>query len=135
MHMRSSSVDSAILDALAQADTHLSSQQIYDRICDRLPAVNPSTVYRSLERLTQQGKVSISDMGTGTAVFELVREGMHHHLVCQRCSKVITLPDEIIRQFFEQLETGQQFRVMTNHLVLFGLCQDCLDQDSASPSH
>ena len=123
--MRASSVDQIILDTLSKEHVHLTSLQVYEEIRDRLPAVNPSTVYRSLERLVNYGKVSVSDMGTGSAVYELVTDGMHHHLVCQKCGKVITIEHDQIGQFFGEIEKVHRFHVTTNHLILFGTCENC----------
>ena len=120
--MRSSSVDQAILDALSREHSHLTSHEVYAHIRERLPAVNPSTVYRSLERLVDSGRLSVSDMGTGAAVYELVGGDRHHHLVCQKCGRVITLSDAQVQAFFRTLERDQGFQITTNHLVLFGLC-------------
>ncbi len=69
----------------------MTSLQMYEEIRGRLPAVNQSTVYRALERLARGGRISVSDMGTGAAVYELVEGSRHHHLVCQNCGAVYTL--------------------------------------------
>jgi Fur family ferric uptake transcriptional regulator len=127
--MRTSSVDQAILDVLSGEEKHLTSLQIYEDIRGRLPAVNPSTVYRSLERLVQGGKVSVSDMGTGAGVYELLSDHRHHHLVCQGCGRITTIDDEDVSCLFERIAETQHFRVMTNHLVLFGLCAECLKKN------
>lgn len=123
--MRSSSVVLAILDVLGNADTHLTSREIFDRIHNRLPAVNPSTVYRALERLTLKGEVSISDMGDGSMVYELVTDKNHHHLVCQKCRRMITIEGAEVEAFFNSLEAASGYRLVTNHLVLFGVCPVC----------
>jgi Fur family ferric uptake transcriptional regulator len=123
--MRASSVEQAILDVLSHEHAHLTSLQLYEEIRQRLPAVNPSTVYRALERMVHAGKVSVSDMGTGAAVYELVSQKLHHHLVCQVCGRVITLPHEPVAQLFKTLEEQQHFHVVTNHLILFGICEAC----------
>jgi Fur family ferric uptake transcriptional regulator len=125
--MRTSSVDQIILDTLSKEHAHLTSLQVYEEIRDRLPAVNPSTVYRSLERLVECGKVSVSDMGTGAAVYELVGGEIHHHLVCEKCGKVTTLGHEEVSVFFSEIEGKYQFKILTNHLILFGICQQCLE--------
>jgi len=132
--MRTSSVDKIILEILAGEDAHLTSQQIYQQIRQRLPAVNHSTVYRALERLAVAGKVSISDMGTGAAVYELVGSGPHHHLVCQNCGSVQTIDHEVVGTFFRSLERGNQFKILTRHLVLFGVCQGCDQLEPADES-
>jgi Fur family ferric uptake transcriptional regulator len=64
-------------------------------------------------------------MGTGAAVYELLTDGRHHHLVCQRCNRVFTIEHADVREFFDRLETKNNFRIVTNHLVLFGLCAEC----------
>lgn len=123
--MRSSSVDYYILDTLNKEHAHLSSHQVYEEIQRQLPAVNPSTVYRALERLAKAGKISVSDMGTGSAVFESVSTEMHHHLVCQGCGQVYTIGHEEIDTFFQAIAGKHNFKITTNHLVLFGLCENC----------
>jgi Fur family transcriptional regulator, ferric uptake regulator len=123
--MRASSVDQIIIETLSREHAHLTSLQVYEEIRGRLPAVNPSTVYRALERLVSYGKVSISDMGTGSAVFELLADGMHHHLVCQKCGQTFTIGHEEVRQFFETIEQKHHFQIITNHLILFGVCENC----------
>jgi Fur family ferric uptake transcriptional regulator len=123
--MRASSVDQIILDTLAHQSDHLTSHEIYEIIRKTLPAVNPSTVYRALERLAGQGKVSVSDMGRGAEVYESVERGIHHHFVCQSCGQTITLQNEDVQGFFQSLEEKYQLDIATNHLVLFGLCPAC----------
>ncbi len=127
--MRASSVEKIILEIFEKGNDHLTSLQVHERIRGRLPAVNSSTVYRALERLVKAGKVSISDMGTGAAVYELLTEGMHHHLVCQVCGSVQTLEHERVADFFQAIEKDHQFKIVTNHLILFGICENCRRRD------
>lgn len=126
--MRASSVEQVILETLSKDHTHLTSAQVYEEIRQRLPAVNQSTVYRALERLASKGKVSISDMGSGAEVYELVSDKLHHHFVCQRCGQVINMNHEEIGEFFHALEKKYHFLITTNHLILFGTCENCLRQ-------
>lgn len=123
--MRSSSTELLILDLLNRQKAHLTAHQVYEQLRDRLPAVNPSTVYRALERLASQGKISISDMGIGSAVFESVEQEMHHHLVCQKCGQIITLEHAEVDNFFVSIQQKNHFQIVTNHLILFGICERC----------
>jgi Fur family ferric uptake transcriptional regulator len=127
--MRASSVQAAILQVLSgDAPAHLTANEIYERIRTNLPAVNPSTVYRALERMAKAGEISVSDMGTGAAVYEILQEGIHHHLVCQVCGRVITLEHTEVQAFFDAVERSHDFEIATNHLVLFGNCPECRDR-------
>jgi Fur family transcriptional regulator, ferric uptake regulator len=127
--MRTTSVNHFILETLEKNHSHLTAQQVYERIRERLPAVNPSTVYRALERLVHAGMVSVSDMGTGATVYETVGGKLHHHLVCQKCGNIITIDDEVVHAFFHRIEDEDHFHVMTNHLVLFGTCKQCSESN------
>lgn len=123
--MRASSVDQIIIEILSNEHAHLTSLQVYKEIRERLPAVNRSTVYRALDRLVNLGKVSVSDMGTGSAVYELLTDGMHHHLVCLMCKQVITIGHEEVKDFFKSVNKKNNFNIITNHLILFGICENC----------
>jgi Fur family ferric uptake transcriptional regulator len=123
--MRTSSVDQIIIETLSRENTHLTSLQVYDEIRVRLPAVNQSTVYRALERLAHLGRVSVSDIGTGAAVYEVVGGNLHHHLVCQACGHTVTISNGEVEQFFGKVTKDNRFKIVTNHLILFGLCPGC----------
>lgn len=124
--MKTSSVDQLILEMIGSEPAHFTSPQIYEKLKTQLPAVNRSTVYRSLERLAGNGKISVSDMGTGAFVYELVGNGMHHHLICQHCQQVIFIPSEDVENFFSRIEQKSRYKITTNHLILYGLCDACV---------
>lgn len=130
--MRSSSVDIFVIETLKGEHSHLTSHEVYHRVQQKLPAVNQSTVYRSLERLVKAGKVSISDMGTGSEVYELAEGDRHHHLVCEKCGAILTISHEDVDDFFSRLEKEKNFKILTNHLVLFGICKDCQNAEKQS---
>ncbi|MDD2521750.1 MAG: transcriptional repressor [Anaerolineaceae bacterium] len=123
--MRASSVEQIIIETLSKEHAHLTSQQVFEIIRKRLPAVNQSTVYRALTRLVDSGKVSVSDMGTKAVVYELLTDGLHHHLVCQKCRQIMTIGHEEVEDFFGDLQLKNHFQIVTNHLILFGICENC----------
>lgn len=123
--MRNSSADQLILETLGNQKSHLTSHQIYEEVHLRLPAINPSTVYRALDRLVSQGKVTVSDMGLGATVFEVAGEKPHHHLVCQGCGNITMIDDDQVAPLLLNLEKQYHFKIKTNHLILFGLCENC----------
>jgi Fur family transcriptional regulator, ferric uptake regulator len=123
--MKTSSIDHVILELLDEKHCHLKAREVYEKLKQRFPAINASTVYRSLERLANDGKISVSDMGTGASVYEKVTDGMHHHLVCQKCGRVTTIEHGVVSSFFAQIEDEFEFKVATNHLILFGDCSEC----------
>jgi len=123
--MKDTSVNRFILEVLEEETSHLTAHEIYSKLRERLPCVNQSTVYRALERLAANGIISVSDLGTGAAVFEKVTNAMHHHMVCQKCGQILTLDKKDVDQFFSTINQKTRYQIITNHLVLFGICPDC----------
>jgi Fur family transcriptional regulator, ferric uptake regulator len=123
-YMKTSSIEQAILELFNEKNCHMCAQEVYQHLQPHFAAVNPSTIYRALERMAQHGQVSIADLGTGTAV-EKVTDHMHHHLVCQKCGTVQTIENEMVGTFFTQVDSQYDFKVNTNHLILFGECSVC----------
>lgn len=126
---RRTSARKFILAALQQADAHKSAYEIYDEVKPLLPSLNLSTVYRTMEYLVNEGLISVSDVGTGTPVYESVTHE-HHHIVCQKCGQIILVENDDVRPFFEQMRIKTGFDIVTNHLILFGICSACQKKDN-----
>jgi Fe2+ or Zn2+ uptake regulation protein len=122
---RLTSARKAILDVLNHSDGHLSPTQIHKKLRDRLPSLNLSTVYRSLDYLVQHNLISITDTGTGSPVYELLEDIPHHHLICQVCGNMMNLDHLVVEPFFSLVEENNDFIIATNHLVLYGTCKKC----------
>jgi Fur family ferric uptake transcriptional regulator len=116
----------AIWDVLVSApDMHLSAEELAERVRERLPQVNASTVYRTLDTLVDEGLVLRADFGTGRAVFEPAHEHPHHHLVCERCGSVTHIHDEELGSLGERLQDRFGFRLSDRETTLFGVCRRC----------
>ncbi len=124
-----------ILDTLAKTQDHLSAEDIYNRIHPKYPNVGLTTIYRTLDVLSNLGLVYKFDFGDKRARYELA-EGPkgahhHHHLICTGCNRVIDYTDFIDEEvkLLQETEQGLSKKynfVITNHLIQFyGLCSHC----------
>jgi Fur family transcriptional regulator, ferric uptake regulator len=112
-----------ILGAL-QPGEHLSADEVFARVEPLLPAVNRSTVYRTLELFRDLGLVSMTDLGGGARQFELIDEP-HHHLICHRCGHMLVLDDELVAPLRDKIRERYGFTPGIDHLALFGYCAVC----------
>lgn len=116
----------AIWDVLAaEPDLHLSAEEVATHVQERLPQVNASTVYRTLDVLVEEGLVRRTDLGTGRAVFEPAHEHQHHHLVCESCAVVAHVHDDVFGGLAPCIEESSGFRLGDREVTLFGLCRNC----------
>jgi Fur family ferric uptake transcriptional regulator len=112
-----------ILGAL-RAGEHLSADDVFARVEPLLPAVNRSTVYRTLELFRDLGLVSETDLGGGARQFELIGEP-HHHLICHRCGGIEELDDTLVAPLRHAVHRQYGFAPAIDHLAVFGYCAAC----------
>ena len=112
----------AIWDVLvADPERHLSAEDV----AEALPDVNPSTVYRTLDVLVDEGLLRRTDLGGERRYYERVRGHAHHHLVCERCGTVEHVHDEVFGELGDRLRAGTGFVLGDREITLFGLCRSC----------
>lgn len=124
-----------ILDVLCKTQGHLSAEDIYMKVHPKYPNVGLTTIYRTLDVLSNLGMVYKLDFGDGRARYECAEgpKGVHHHhhLICTHCNRVIDYTDfideevELLNQTERGLSKKYDFKI-TNHLIQFyGLCEKC----------
>jgi Fur family ferric uptake transcriptional regulator len=114
-----------ILRALCELDGHASAERIHEMVAKREDDVDLSTVYRTLERLRDLRLLSQTDLGRGCAEYEIVTDEPHHHLVCQRCGRVIDLDHHYLAPTAEAIRQDLSFEPVLDHFAIFGLCRTC----------
>jgi Fe2+ or Zn2+ uptake regulation protein len=117
----------AVLRALLDADDHHATATDIIGVVRRAdPDFQESTVYRTLERLTELGVVEHVHIGHGAAVYHLTDEDhQHHHLVCSRCDRVIEVSPKLLESTAKRIERETGFAVDAGHFALTGLCAAC----------
>lgn len=111
---------------LAEPHEHLSAEDVVERVRERLPSVNTSTVYRTLEILVHDGLLLRTDLGGDRAYYELVGEHRHHHVICERCGKVTHLHEEALGDLRARVEKDSDYRLGEREISFFGTCPSCL---------
>ena len=115
----------AILETLHSSDGHITAEDIFAQVHATHPKVNRSTIYRTLELLKELDLVAETDFGQGRLFYHHIEKGHHHHLICQRCGKVVDVDESILDPFKELLVRRFQFIADIKHLAIHGHCLDC----------
>lgn len=115
-----------VLSALHEAKGFETAEEIYERVRRLSSSVDISTVYRTLDLLHQMGFVSSVEMGDGQVRFALTAlQEPHIHLVCQRCGRIVGVPQEEVEPFLHALRTRYGFEMKADDVTLYGLCEAC----------
>jgi len=123
-----------VLRELLDAEsTHLTVEDLFDRVHRREPEIHRSTVYRTLDHLTEAGLLAESPLDEGPTSYHLVGDE-HHHARCTGCGAVIELPADVLAPVTRRLVREHGFVAEPHHLTITGLCATCAAQrDELSP--
>lgn len=113
-----------VVEVLARSEGHITGEAILDEVKERHPSTNKTTVYRTLELLSELGLVATTDLGSGRLEYELVGRP-HHHLICEKCHMRIEVEDDLLEPLRVSLMERYGFSTNLDHFALFGVCPEC----------
>jgi len=114
----------AIMQALSDADCHLTPGEVYQRVAKVMPGLTEATVYRTLNFLTAQGLALAAHVGSGQLVYEIAGHD-HHHLICRRCGRAQEIEHTSLQPLYEHFQASTGYQIDSIHVTFFGLCPDC----------
>ena len=101
----------------------LSPREVHDLVKETLPRLGLATVYRSINRLVEEGQlVALEIPGLGTC-YEIPRTKPHHaHFLCTSCKRVFELEKEE-----DEPRSGlpEGFVLEDYEIILKGKCAEC----------
>jgi Fur family peroxide stress response transcriptional regulator len=114
----------AVFSELAERSDHPTADQVYAALVDELPGLSRTTVYRVLETLVEQGLARKVQHVGAAARFDAMTD-RHHHLVCERCGRLVDLEDALVPMLPLPDARRTGFRVRDYSVNFMGLCRSC----------
>lgn len=114
----------AIVADVLEAEGHITPQDVARRVQRKMPAVNASTVYRTLALLEEVGLVSHSHL-EGGAEYHRAGEDDHVHLTCARCGAEDDLSLDEAEDLRRVIRRHRGFVPDLTHFAISGLCASC----------
>jgi Fur family transcriptional regulator, ferric uptake regulator len=111
-----------VLEVLARTTEHLTADDLANRIHDAHPEIHLSTVYRTLDSLSEWGLVEHVHQPHGASFFHLA--GAHHHLVCDECGRIGDVPTGEFASLDAHLREEYAVELHVGHVALVGRCLD-----------
>lgn len=114
----------AIARIIGERDAHVTAEEIFNEVSDRLPGVSMPTVYATLELLEELGHVARVPTNSGPVLFD-TRADQHDHMICRRCGAVVDLETKINRGALFTAASSHGFSAEHAQVLVQGLCADC----------
>jgi Fe2+ or Zn2+ uptake regulation protein len=112
----------SILRILEEKENHLTADYIYSALKADNPSLSKTTVYNTLDMFYRKGLISVLTISKTEQRYEPMK-GMHHHLLCRRCEKIIDI--DISCPYLDGMLHGEH-KVEEVHGYFRGICKHCL---------
>lgn len=115
----------SILDLLKREKRYLTANVIFKLLKVDNPKMALSTIYRTLELLTELGAVSKRTEDAGEIAYVYCTDEHHHHAICTSCGHVDEVDCGAMDQFKATLLAQQAFKLDDHSVEFFGRCARC----------
>jgi len=124
---RSTRQQSAILEALYEADEFKSAQEIYSLLAKKKLKVGLATVYRTLQKMAEKQDIDAIKSIDGETLYRHCgqNDGHHHHLICNKCGLTITVEGPAIENWTDKVAKENGFSEVSHKVDIFGICKNC----------
>lgn len=119
--MRNTKQREVILEIFQGVKEPISAPEIVERAQRKIPHLNKTTVYRTLDRLEGEGVIEKMLVSPNLLHYEL-KTDHHHHFVCKKCEGVFCI-DGCAAGIAKLLPEG--FILEAHDITLHGLCDKC----------
>lgn len=118
---------------LQSGEVHLSAAELYCRLVQKGEKIGKATVYRTLNKLVQEGLVTkyIAEKGMSACFAYRVQPecAKHTHLKCVVCGELFHLDCDKMQKLLRHINEAHRFRIDPSKTVFYGLCDSCTRKD------
>jgi Fur family ferric uptake transcriptional regulator len=115
----------AVDEMLAGRPEFRTAQEIHDELRHRGDRVGLTTVYRTLQTMTDAGELDAIRTVDGETAYRRCSTGHHHHLVCRRCGRTVEVSGPAVENWANAVAEENGFREVSHDLEIFGTCDRC----------
>jgi Fur family ferric uptake transcriptional regulator len=122
----------AAVDAiLERTDQFRTASQIHDNLRHEGQNIGLTTVYRTLQMMTDSDQLDVIRTDDGEAAYRRCSSGHHHHLVCRSCGRTVEVQGPAIERWTSQIADEHAFTDVQHNLEIFGTCAACASVPTA----
>ncbi|GAB6907769.1 conserved hypothetical protein [Desulfosarcina cetonica] len=119
----------AVMEVFMQADGHVTSAQMVERLAARGFKREPEFVRDTLKLMCQYGFANKHRFDNGEILYEHLHLGQHHdHMVCTKCRKIVEFEDPQLEALQIQAAERYGFHLLQHKMEMYGICAQCMAQ-------
>ena len=115
----------AVAAVLDELDEFRSAQDLHAMLRQRGEGIGLSTVYRTLQALSDAGEIDVLRTRDGESVYRRCSSGHHHHLVCRSCGRTVEVEGPAVERWAVRVVVEDGFTDIYHTLEVVGPCSSC----------
>lgn len=115
----------AVVELLNEIDDFRSAQELHDELRKRGDGIGLTTVYRTLQSLSDAGVIDVLRTESGEAVYRRCSEHHHHHLVCRQCGYTVEIEGPAVERWADKIASSNGFSNISHTVEIVGTCSAC----------
>jgi Fur family transcriptional regulator, ferric uptake regulator len=129
--LRATRQRAAIAKLLGQTGDFRSAQELHEELRKRGEGIGLTTVYRTLQSLSDAGEVDVLRTDSGEAIYRHCSSHHHHHLVCRHCGTAVEVEGPAVESWADRVAAEHGFSEVSHTVEIFGTCADCIASRAA----
>lgn len=115
---------------MEKKDESFDAQEVYDYLIDKGLHVNLTTVYRNIEKLSENNVVVKFKPTKSSSSFYRVVDHVnschrHLHMQCKICGKIFHLDGDFMDDIDDHVKNRFNFNIDCENSLLTGICYEC----------
>jgi Fur family transcriptional regulator, ferric uptake regulator len=119
---RSTKQRAAVVELLNEIDDFRSAQELHDELRKRGDGIGLTTVYRTLQSLSDAGEIDVLRTDSGEAIYRRCSSHHHHHLVCRVCGNTIEVEGPAVERWADKIASANGFSNISHTVEIVGTC-------------
>ncbi|WP_291314154.1 Fur family transcriptional regulator [Corynebacterium sp. UBA2622] len=116
----------AVVKVLQDVDKFISARFIHEELEARGEKVGLTTVYRTLQSLTEVGAVDVLHSGDGETLYRhCLTQAHHHHLVCTVCGRSEEIEGGPVEKWAQLVAQHFGYELVGHDAEVYGVCRAC----------
>jgi Fur family ferric uptake transcriptional regulator len=121
-----------VLALLETTEGFRSAQQLHAALRDQGAAVGLTTVYRTLQLLSDAGEVDQMRLPDGEQLYRRCEQSRHHHhLVCRRCGGTVEVQGAVVERWAQRQAEQHGFVDVDHTVEIVGTCPACAEPEAS----
>ena len=120
-----------IEDELRRLANHPTADEVYEAVHVEHPSIGRATVYRTLGKLSDEGRIGRVRINNGADRFDH-QAFAHYHVRCTVCGRVDDVMIPLVEGIDERAERATGYRVCGHTLQFDGVCPACQRSEAST---